>query len=299
MKRIVFGSTGLLGSAFMRKYPNAIGLSSKDFDFSNAIECGEWFSENENLFDSPVTSYLCMGNVAGIKGQNNFVMMTDNSLMTLNLLINLNAIQIQGRIVYFGSSCIYPTEKRHSFKESDVFSGPFEKTNEGYAIAKSLGVKFCEYSNDDRYLAVIPPNLVGPNDNWNLETSHVFPAMISKIIEAKKNNVDKIVFMGNNDIRREFLHVDDLVDGTDFYIKNGNNRIINIGFGNDISLGVLSALIADYVGYTGSISFNGETPGIYRKLMDNSSMLNLGWSPKINILTMIKTMVEQYEAKNN
>lgn len=301
-QKIVVGATGLLGSAFMRRYPDALGFSSKDFDVANTLEVADWFTDNEKLFEEETDVYLCMGRVAGIKGQNNLPMLVDNAYMALNMLLFLNSYLKKGRVIYFSSSCVYPRAIKHKLEPSDLLGGHLEQSNEGYALAKIVGTKFIEYMNDDRFYTVVPPNLCGPNDNWNLDTAHVLQSMIRKIHMAKDSGVKELVFWGSPDTKREYLYVDDLVRGVECFLNITRSedyeqvpKTVHIGYGSDFSLSMLANMIASYIGYAGTISFNGEHKGIPQKLLNSSYMTyELNWKPKVSIISIIEKMIEHY-----
>ncbi len=302
-KKLIFGASGLVGSAFMRRHPSAIGLTSKDVNCAIMEEVAEWFSNNELLFNEEVDVYLCMGQVSGIKSQNNLTMLVHNTYMILNILLALLSKHKKGKIVYFSSSCVYPKNRRHNLKESDLLTGPIEYSNEGYALAKIIGTKYIEYLNKISYFTVVPPNLCGPNDQWDLEKAHVLQAMIKKIIEAKETGISSLEFNGCGDIRREYMHVDDLVDGVEYLLNLSRHvenstlpRTINIGTGVDTSLEIILSGIIKKVGYEGDYKFIGTHKGAFKKVLDCSLINNLGWFPKKSktMSDIIAIMIEEY-----
>lgn len=301
--RIVFGATGLLGSAFMRRYPDAIRLSSKDVDCANQEELAEWFHVNDRLFDDEVEVFLCMGKVSGIAGQDNFLMLIENSLMALNTLLFLNAYMKNGRVIYFSSSCVYPRGMIHPLKPEDLLKAPPEKTNEGYALAKIIGTKIIEYMNDDRFYCVVPPNLCGPNDNWDPNHSHVLQAMIRKIYEAKETDQLEVEFWGDPETKREYLYVDDLVRGVEHFLNNTYSedyeqipKVVHIGYNGDFALSAYADMIARRIGYRGQIKFNGQFSGNPRKLLNSDYMKFVqGWKPTYSVFGIIDRMVKEYE----
>jgi GDP-L-fucose synthase len=300
MKKLVIGATGLLGSAFMRKYPTAIGLSTKNIDCTNQVSISDWFSRNSELFKEDVEVFLCMGKVAGIKGQNDLAMMTENTLMALNMLTALNNFLVKGRVIYFSSSCVYPRGMVHPLKPEDLLKAPPERSNEGYALAKILGTKIIEYMNDDRFYCVVPPNLCGPNDTWDLSRSHVLQAMVRKIFEAKEYNTPSITFWGDPSVRREYLYVDDLVDGVDCFIQSTrrtsmNPRVVHIGYGADFTLSSWAHIVVNRTGYHGIIEFDGSHSGNPRKLLDISHMKHkLGWRSKYTVYGIVDKLIKDY-----
>ena len=301
MKKLVFGATGLLGSAFMRKYPTAIGLSSKDINCLSQSSIADWFSNNLMLFEDEVDVFLCMGKVAGIKGQNDLDMMTENALMALNMLTALATFLKKGRVIYFSSSCVYPRGIVYPLKPEDLLKAPPERSNEGYALAKIIGTKFIEYMNDDRFYCVVPPNLCGPNDNWDSTTSHVLQSMVRKICDAKDTDTPTITFWGDPSVRREYLYVDDLVDGVECFIQNTrrkseNPRVVHIGYGADFTLSSWAHMVANRANYHGIIEFDGSHSGNPRKLLDISYMrFKLDWRSKYTVFGIVDNLVKDYE----
>ena len=300
MKKLVFGATGLLGSAFMRKYPTAIGLSSKDINCLSQSSIADWFSNNLKLFEDDVEVFLCMGKVAGIKGQNDLDMMTENALMALNMLTALATFLKKGRVIYFSSSCVYPRGIVHPLKPEDLLKAPPERSNEGYALAKIIGTKFIEYMNDDRFYCVVPPNLCGPNDNWDSTTSHVLQSMVRKICDAKDTDTPTITFWGDPSVRREYLYVDDLVYGVDTFIQSTqlkfkNPRVVHIGYGADFTLSSWAHMVANRANYHGIIEFDGSHSGNPRKLLDISYMrFKLDWRSKYTVFGIVDNLIKDY-----
>jgi GDP-L-fucose synthase len=300
MKKLVFGATGLLGSAFMRKYPTAIVLSSKDINCLSQSSIADWFSNNLMLFEDEVDVFLCMGKVAGIKGQNDLDMMTENALMALNMLTALATFLKKGRVIYFSSSCVYPRGIVYPLKPEDLLKASPERSNEGYALAKIIGTKFIEYMNDDRFYCVVPPNLCGPNDNWDSTTSHVLQSMVRKICDAKDTDTPTITFWGDPSVRREYLYVDDLVDGVECFIQNTrrkseNPRVVHIGYGADFTLSSWAHMVANRANYHGIIEFDGSHSGNPRKLLDISYMrFKLDWRSKYTVFGIVDNLIKDY-----
>ena len=300
MKKLVFGATGLLGSAFMRKYPTAIGLSSKDINCLSQSSIADWFSNNLKLFEDDVEVFLCMGKVAGIKGQNDLDMMTENALMAFNMLTALATFLKKGRVIYFSSSCVYPRGIVYPLKPEDLLKAPPERSNEGYALAKIIGTKFIEYMNDDRFYCVVPPNLCGPNDNWDSTTSHVLQSMVRKICDAKDTDNPTITFWGDPSVRREYLYIDDLVDGVECFIQNTrrkseNPRVVHIGYGADFSLSSWAHMVANRANYHGIIEFDGSHSGNPRKLLDDSYIrFKLDWRSKYTVFGIVDNLIKDY-----
>jgi GDP-L-fucose synthase len=208
-----------------------------------------------------------------------------------NLMIEANLVQAAheagvDRMLFLGSSCIYPKLAEQPIKEESLLTGPLEPTNEWYAIAKIAGIKLCQayraqYGRD--YISAMPTNLYGPGDNFDLNSSHVMPALIRKAHEAKLAGADSFEIWGTGTPLREFMHVDDLADACVFLLKNYSDALpINIGFGSDVTIGELAEMVAKVVGFTGTVTRDTSKPdGTPRKLMDSSRLHGLGWAPKI------------------
>jgi GDP-L-fucose synthase len=306
-KHLVIGSTGLLGSAFMRKYGNdAIGVSSKDFDATSLHSVHNWLLKARTIFNYPkLNVYLCMGTVRGFIAQNNLTLLIDNAQMAMNVLPLLNAYhKNEGKIVYFSSSCVYPTEIG---KETDLLTGPFESSNEGYGLAKAIGTKITEYFNaeshgNNKFLTMVPPNLYGPNDNWDPRTSHVLPGMTRKIGDVAKNRGGVVNIMGSSSTRREFMRSDDVVSATEFIINHiGNDAVhdtvFNVGVGSDITLGSVAYRLNDSFRSRAMIEFDQkeENIGKPKKMVDNSKLVDMGWLSSYTYDDMINFLVEEYK----
>jgi GDP-L-fucose synthase len=204
------------------------------------------------------------------------------------------------KLLFLGSSCIYPKMAPQPIKEEYLLTGELEKTNEAYAIAKISGLKMTEFFNKQygtNYISVMPTNLYGPNDNFDLKTSHVLPALIRKIHEAKENKSEYVEIWGTGKPMREFLHVDDLADAVVYLMNNYNeNKPINIGTGKDITIKELAELIKDVVGYQGELKFDTSKPnGTPRKLLDVSRLHNTGWKHKISLREGIENTYEWFK----
>ena len=197
------------------------------------------------------------------------------------------------KLLFLGSSCIYPKGVLNPIKEDYLLDGKLEKTNEAYSIAKISGLKMCEYYNKQygcNYISIMPTNLYGPNDNYDLQNSHVLPALLKKFYDAKINNKSEVVVWGSGLPKREFLHVDDLAEACVLVIKENTNEILfNVGSGTEISISDLAKLIKKIIGYDGDIIFDNSKPdGVMQKLIDSTRIKNLGWDFKINLETGIK-----------
>lgn len=288
-KIYIAGQGGMVGSAILRKlksvgYSNFVFATSKELDLRNQSKVNDFFDLHK-----PEYVFLAAAKVGGIHANNeyraNFIY--DNIMIQSNVI---HASYLSGvkKLMFLGSSCIYPKLAPQPLKEEFLLTGLLESTNEPYAIAKIAGIKMCQaYHNQYQcnFISVMPTNLYGPNDNYDVENSHVLPALIRKIITAKKQNLGSVEIWGTGTPKREFLHADDLADACYFLMKNYNNPdIINIGVGNDISILELTYLIKNLVGYEGEIFCNTSMPdGTPRKLMDVTKLSTLGWKASINL----------------
>lgn len=279
----------MVGSAIVRNllakgFTNIITRTSKELDLSNQAAVNQFF-ENEK----PEYVILAAAKVGGIHANN--VYRAD--FIYVNLMIESNVIhaaytyQVK-KLLFLGSSCIYPKMAPQPLKEEYLLSGYLEYTNEPYAIAKIAGIKLCEsyrkqYGCD--FISAMPTNLYGPNDNYDLENSHVLPALIRKFHTAKINGDKEVVMWGTGSPKREFLHVDDLAEACVFLIENySGEEFVNVGTGEDISIYDLACLVKDVVGFTGEIIKDATKPdGTPRKLMDVSKINKLGWKHKIEL----------------
>lgn len=303
-KILILGSTGLVGSnlyeKYLEKYPDANVLAPKRY----SLNLNNWKDTLDYLLThKPDVVFLCAAKVGGIKANNDF----KASFITENLKIQTNVIEacfLAGikKLVFLGSSCIYPKHAEIPIKEESLLSGYLEPTNDAYAIAKIAGIKMCQsyrqqYGSD--YISVMPSNLYGPGDNFDLNSSHVLPALIRKFHEAKIENKAVVEIWGTGKPMREFLYVEDLADALIFLSENySDERIINVGAGEDISILNLSELIAKEVGYKGNIIFNPDYPdGTMRKVMDTSRINNLGWKPTTTLEEGIRKTYEYYKQR--
>ena len=216
-------------------------------------------------------------------------------------IIEASRVHHVKKLLFLGSSCIYPKMAPQPINESDLLTGPLEYTNEPYAIAKIAGIKLCETYHDQygcNFISVMPTNLYGPNDNYDLNNSHVLPALIKKFHTAKQNNLPSVVIWGTGKPKREFMHVDDLANACLFLMNNYDEKeFVNIGYGEDITIKELAELVKNIIGFEGEIEHDLSKPdGTPRKLMDSSKLRNLGWSPSISLEHGIQTVYE--EVKN-
>ncbi|MCU0600702.1 MAG: GDP-L-fucose synthase [Desulfobacterales bacterium] len=295
----IAGHTGLAGSALVRRLNsmgchNLITKNHLDLDLRSQSDVNAFFNR-----EKPEYVILAAAKVGGIWANNAYPaeFIYDNLAIEINII---HASWMTGvkRLIFLGSSCIYPRECPQPMKEEYLLTGPLESTNEPYAIAKIAGIKMCQSFNRQygtRFLAVMPTNLYGPNDNFNLETSHVLPALIRKFHEAKLNGNKTVTVWGSGTPKREFLHVDDFADACvfimdmedrvyDALLVNGKTPLINIGCGHDLTITDLSMLIKEIIGFNGDIVFDsGKPDGPPRKLMDVSRLNRLGWKSSVSL----------------
>jgi len=301
MKKIdkiyIAGHLGMVGSGLERKlrkegYINIITKKSAELDLTNQLAVNDFF-ENEK----PEYVILAAAKVGGIYANNTY----RADFIYQNLMIEANVIHAAylnkiKKLLFLGSSCIYPKMAPQPLKEEYLLSGYLEPTNQPYAIAKIAGIEMCDsyrsqYGCD--FISAMPTNLYGTNDNYHPENSHVLPALIRRIILAKKNNESNVTIWGSGTPRREFLHVDDLADACYFLLHNYHEQgLVNIGCGKDVSIKELAEMIVDEVGYEGQLVFDKTKPdGTPRKLLDITKINNLGWSPSIDLKSGIKKTI--------
>ena len=276
-------------------YKNLIGRNSSDLNLTNQKDVERFF-----LQEKPDAVINAAAKVGGIfaNTQYPYQFLMDN-MQIQNNLINSSLNNNVSKFIFLGSSCIYPKHADQPLKENYLLSGPLEQTNQWYAIAKISGVKLIEsirkqFGHD--YISLMPTNLYGPGDNYNLETSHVLPAMIRKFYEAKQNKSDSVLLWGSGTPLREFLHVDDLVQAIILKLSSeSSNSIYNVGSGEEISIKNLAIKIQRVIGYNGKIVWDNSKPdGTPRKLLDSSLISQLGWKPKINLDEGIRLTYEDF-----
>lgn len=293
-KIYVAGHRGMVGSAIYRKltelgYSNIVTRTSQELDLRNQQAVADFFNE-----EKPDYVFLAAAKVGGIMANNTY----RADFIYENMAIQNNVIKSSydndvTKLMFLGSSCIYPKMAPQPLNEDLLLTGTLEHTNEPYAIAKIAGIKMAEAFRDQygcNYISVMPTNLYGINDNYHPQNSHVLPALIRRFHEAKINNLDEVVIWGTGTPLREFLFSDDLADACVFLMNNYDEKqFVNIGIGEDLSIKDLAELIKDVIGYTGKISFDTSKPdGTPRKLMDVSKLHALGWKHKINLREGIK-----------
>lgn len=288
-KIYIAGHNGMVGSAILRKlkelgYTNITTATKKELDLKNQEDVRNFFWHHTFEY-----VFLCAAKVGGIKANSDFKgdFIYDNIMIQSNIIYSAKHFGVK-KLLFLGSSCIYPKHCQQPIKEEYLLSGLLEPTNDAYAIAKIAGIKMCQSFNeqyDTNFISVMPTNLYGYNDNYDLNNSHVLPAMIRKFHEAKLNNSDKVEIWGDGSPMREFLFVDDLAESCLFLMNNySGSEIVNIGTGEDITIKDLAYLVKEVVGFEGDIYFNTEMPnGTPRKLLDVSKLSDLGWKYKTSL----------------
>lgn len=288
-KIYIAGHRGMVGSAILRRlqkegFDNFVYSTSKDLDLKNQTAVAEFFAR-----EKPDYVFLAAAKVGGIVANNTYraEFLYDNLMIQSNVIHQAHVHQVK-KLMFLGSSCIYPKLAPQPLKEEYLLTGSLEPTNEPYAIAKIAGIKMCEeyrFQYDCNFISVMPTNLYGTNDNYDLKTSHVLPALLRKFHEAKQNNVPSVEIWGTGSPLREFLHVDDLADACYFLMQNyGEKGFVNIGTGSDISIKDLALLIKKVTGYNGELRFDTSKPdGTPRKLMDVTRLKQLGWQYSIEL----------------
>ncbi|MFZ5551683.1 MAG: GDP-L-fucose synthase [Bacteroidota bacterium] len=301
-KIFVAGHRGMVGSAIVRKlqkegFANIITRPSSQLDLCDQAAVNEFFAK-----ETPKYVFLAAARVGGIHANNVYrAEFLYNNLMIEANVIHAAYVHKTEKLFFLGSSCIYPKLAPQPLKEEYLLSGYLEHTNEPYAVAKIAGIKLCEAYRDQygcNFISAMPTNLYGPNDNYDLNNSHVLPALIRKFHEAKKDNKPEVEIWGTGTPRREFLHVDDLADACFFLMQQYNEKqFVNIGTGADVTIAELAQLVMECVEYKGKLTFNSSKPdGTPRKLMDVSKIHQLGWKHRIELKEGIASVYN--EVKN-
>jgi len=300
-KIYIAGHRGMIGSGLERKlrnegYNNIVKRTSSELDLRNQQAVNDFFEK-----EKPSYVILAAAKVGGIHANNTYraEFIYDNIMIQANI-IHASYLNKVAKLLFLGSSCIYPKMAPQPLKEEYLLSGYLESTNQPYAIAKIAGIEMCDSYRAQygcNFISAMPTNLYGTNDNYHPENSHVLPALIRRIVLAKKNYEPTVTIWGTGTPRREFLHVDDLADACYFLLQNYNEQgLVNIGCGTDVSIKELAELIVAEVGYEGQLVFDTTKPdGTPRKLMDNSKINEIGWAPKITLdLGLKRTIYEFY-----
>ena len=302
-KIYIAGHRGMVGSDIERKlnaegYHDIIYRTSSELDLRNQQSVNDLFS-----IEKPDYVILAAAKVGGIHANNTYraEFIYDNLMIEANI-IHTSYLNKVKKLLFLGSSCIYPKMAPQPLKEDYLLSGYLESTNQPYAIAKIAGIEMCDSYRAQygcNFISAMPTNLYGRNDNYHPENSHVLPALIRRIILAKKNNNPSVTIWGSGSPRREFMHVDDLADACYFLLQNFNQAgLVNIGWGEDVTIQELAKAITAEVGYSGALVFDTTKPdGTARKLMDTAKINNLGWKPNISLQEGIKRTIE--EVKDN
>lgn len=300
-KIYVAGHRGMVGSAIVRKlkaegFTNLLVRTSKELDLRNQRAVDEFFAQ-----EKPNYVFLAAAKVGGIQANNIYRadFIYENIMVQSNVI---HAAYVQGvkKLMFLGSSCIYPKLAPQPLKEEYLLTGLLEPTNEPYAIAKIAGIKMCDAYRAQygcNFISVMPTNLYGPNDNYDLNNSHVLPAMIRKFHEAKIKNEPSVVIWGTGSPRREFMHADDMAAACYFLMQNYNEEgLVNVGVGEDVTIKELALIIKDIVGYKGEIQHDLSKPdGTPRKLMDVTKLHGMGWKATIELHEGIKQVYEEFE----
>ena len=288
-KIYIAGHRGMVGSAIHRRlkkegFENFIFKISDELDLRNQQAVADFFNK-----EKPDYVFLAAAKVGGILANNTYraEFLYDNLMIQSNVIENAYRQNVK-KLLFLGSSCIYPKLAPQPLKEEYLLTGLLEHTNEPYAIAKIAGIKMCDAYRSQygcNFISVMPTNLYGPNDNYDLKNSHVLPALLRKFHEAKINDQQEVIVWGSGTPRREFLHADDMADACVFLMKNyAEEGMINIGVGEDLSIQELAGMIRDIVDYKGKIVFDSSKPdGTPRKLMDVSKLSSLGWKASISL----------------
>lgn len=299
-KIYIAGHRGMVGSAILRKlrkekYSNFILASSSELDLRNQQAVEEFFAN-----EKPDYVFLAAAKVGGIQANNIYraEFLYDNLMIQNNVIHQAYKYGVK-KLLFLGSSCIYPKLAPQPLKEDYLLTGLLEPTNEPYAIAKIAGIKMCDAYRAQygcNFISAMPTNLYGANDNYDLNNSHVLPALLRKFHEAKQKEHKEVIVWGTGTPRREFLHVDDLADACYFLMQNYNEEgLVNIGVGKDISIKELAEMIKEIVGYKGTLVFDTSKPdGTPRKLMDVSKLTNLGWTAETPLKKGIEKVYIEY-----
>jgi len=297
----IAGHTGLVGSSLLSKfkekgYTNIITRTHSELDLTRQEMVEKFFDE-----EKPEYIIIAAAKVGGIKAnmshQTEFLY---ENLMIQNNLIWMSHVKGVKKLLFLLSSCIYPRDCPQPMKEKYLLTGELEATNEGYAIAKIAGLKLCEYISKKfkkEFICAMPATIYGPNDKFDPEVSHVLPALIKKISDAKKNNLSSVEIWGTGNVKREFLYVEDLADALFFLMQNyHSSEFINVGIGRDITVRDLVNEICNKTGFEGKIVFDTSRPdGMPRKLLDSSKIKSLGWEPKTSLDDGLKYTIEWFK----
>ena len=299
----IAGHRGMVGSSIVRRleslgYTNIIKRTSKDLDLRDQKAVSDFFQQNK-----PDYVFLAAAKVGGIHANNTYraEFLYDNLIMEANVIDSAYRAGVK-KLMFLGSSCIYPKLAPQPLKEEYLLSGYLEPTNEPYAIAKIAGIKLCETYRDQYgadFISAMPTNLYGPGDNYDLNNSHVLPAMIRKFHEAKVEGKEVVHLWGDGSPMREFLHTNDLAEALVFLMENySDSMFVNVGFGTDVTIKNLAEIVKRTVGFEGDMIWDSSKPnGTPRKLMDSSRLLSMGWKPKIDLESGIRSVYAEYSQR--
>lgn len=301
-KIYIAGHRGMVGSAIFRNlknqgYENIITRTSVQLDLRTQEAVNEFFE-----VERPDYVFLAAAKVGGIHANNTYrgEFLYENLMIQNNVIHSSYATKVK-KLLFLGSSCIYPKLAPQPLKEEYLLSGPLEYTNEPYAIAKIAGIKLCDAYRDQygcNFISVMPTNLYGPNDNYDLQNAHVLPTFIRKFHEAKLSGAKEVVIWGSGTPKREFLHADDLADACVYLMQHYNDAgLVNIGTGVDLTITELALLVKEVVGYKGELTYDATKPdGTPRKLLDVSRLSALGWKYKINLRQGLEMVYKDYKS---
>ena len=303
MTILVAGGSGLVGSAIVRELKrlnqDVLAISSKDVDL---LDRNKTFEFIKNF--KPTAIIDCAAKVGGIGGNNSYPVefLSQNLQIQSNLMDAAHAAKVS-KFVFLGSSCIYPRDCTQPIKEEYLLTGALEQTNSAYAVAKIAGIELIKSYRKEygyKWISLMPTNMYGPNDNFDLENGHVLPVLIRKFIEAKRLGSGEVTLWGSGSPLREFLHVDDLAKAVVLCMDQyDDSKQINIGSGQEVSIKDLAGKISNAVGFTGEITWDSSKPdGTMRKVLDSSKIANLGWKPLISLDQGIASTVEWYLQNN-
>ena len=299
----VAGHRGLVGAALLRAlaargYKNIVCATSKELDLRDQAAVRGFYDLHK-----PDYVFVAAAKVGGILANDSYPadFIYENLMIEANLIHEAYRHDVK-KLLFLGSTCIYPKMAPQPLKEEYLLTGPLEPTNEWYAVAKIAGIKLCQAYRRQygcRYICAMPTNLYGPGDNFDLQNSHVMPALIRKVHEAKTLNQSSVVVWGTGTPRREFMHVDDCVDACMFLMESYDNAgIVNVGVGEDITIHDLAVIVKNVVGFEGDIVFDsGKPDGTPRKLVDISRLKSLGWAPKVSLEQGVRSTYEWYLAQ--
>jgi GDP-L-fucose synthase len=300
-KIYIAGHRGMVGSAIHRNlvnlgYENILTRTSAQLDLRTQEAVNEFFE-----IERPAYVFLAAARVGGIHANNTYrgQFLYENLMIQNNVIHSAYATGVK-KLLFLGSSCIYPKMAPQPLKEEYLLSGPLEHTNEPYAIAKIAGIKLCDAYRDQygcNFISVMPTNLYGPNDNYDLENAHVLPTFIRKFHDAKIAGAKEVVIWGSGTPRREFLHADDLADACVYLMHHYNEAgLVNIGTGIDLTITELAMMVRDVVGFTGDLVYDSSKPdGTPRKLMDVSKLTGLGWTFKTSLREGLEKVYNEYQ----